>query len=88
MLFRAEGLIGLEWEIALLAGMAVLFLGLARGTLRMLERKAKEEGRLDATAVMDAQAPAAIGHSAGSTCKAPPARPLPRPANNPSTPLT
>ena len=46
VLFRAEGLIDLEWEIVLLAAMAVSFLSLARGALRLLERKAKEEGRL------------------------------------------
>ncbi|HEY2785233.1 MAG TPA: ABC transporter permease [Fimbriiglobus sp.] len=46
VLFRAKGLIGLGWEIGLLAAMAVLFLALARGSLRMLERKAKQEGRL------------------------------------------
>lgn len=46
VLFRAEGVLSLDWEIALLGAMAVAFLFLARRTLRMLERKAKEEGRL------------------------------------------
>ncbi|MGL6096846.1 MAG: ABC transporter permease [Fimbriiglobus sp.] len=46
ILFRADGLFGVETEIGLLAGLAVVFLVLARRTLATLERKARDEGRL------------------------------------------
>jgi ABC-2 type transport system permease protein len=42
----ANGLLDLEWEVALLAGMAVFFIELARRCLAYLERRAREEGRL------------------------------------------
>jgi ABC-2 type transport system permease protein len=46
VLFQAEGILAIEWEIAMLAVMGVLFVSLARVTLRYLENKAKMEGRL------------------------------------------
>ncbi|MFO0935333.1 MAG: ABC transporter permease [Gemmataceae bacterium] len=46
VLFQAEGVLSLGWEIGLLAGMGLVFLSLAQWTLSLLERKAKEEGRL------------------------------------------
>jgi ABC-2 type transport system permease protein len=46
VLFRTEGFLELWQEIAILAGMSVVFLVLARKSLATLERKAKEEGRL------------------------------------------
>ena len=44
VLFRAPGVMSLETEIGLIAAMAVFFLAVARGTVRMLERKPKEKG--------------------------------------------
>lgn len=46
ILFRADGLFTVGTEIGLLAGLAVVFLVLARRTLATLERKARDEGRL------------------------------------------
>lgn len=46
VLFRAEGVLPVAWEVALLAVMGVTFVSLARSTLALLERKAKTEGRL------------------------------------------
>ncbi len=46
VLFRTEGLFDLWTEIALLAVLSAVFLLLARRTLRTLERKARDEGRL------------------------------------------
>ena len=46
VLFKAEGVLSVSWEVALLAGMGVVFVSLAQKTLALLERKAKEEGRL------------------------------------------
>jgi len=46
VLFGADGVLSLGWEIALLAVMGVTFVSLARSTLALLERKAKTEGRL------------------------------------------
>jgi ABC-2 type transport system permease protein len=46
VLFQAEGVLSVGTEIAMLAVMGVIFVSLARGTLAMLERKAKFEGRL------------------------------------------
>jgi ABC-2 type transport system permease protein len=42
----AHGLMPLEGEIALLAGLAVLFIALARWCLEYLEKRARQEGRL------------------------------------------
>lgn len=46
VLFRAEGVVAVKWEVALLAGLAVIFLTLAKRSLAYLERKSREEGRL------------------------------------------
>ncbi len=46
VLFRVEGVRPVTEEVALLAGLAVAFLFFARRCLRVLERKAKEDGRL------------------------------------------
>jgi ABC-2 type transport system permease protein len=46
VLFRVEGVLPVWREVGLLAGLAVVFLGFARRALRVLERKAKEDGRL------------------------------------------
>ena len=46
VLFKAEGVLSVGWEVAMLAGMGVVFISLAQKTLALLERKAKEEGRL------------------------------------------
>ncbi len=46
VLFRIEGVASVWTEVALLAGLAVAFLFFARRCLRVLERKAKEDGRL------------------------------------------
>jgi ABC-2 type transport system permease protein len=48
VLFRAkaEGLLPIPWEIAILAALSGLFLVLARWSLQSLERRAREEGRL------------------------------------------
>lgn len=46
VLFRAEGVLSVETEMVLLAGLATIFLLLARKTLAFLERKAREEGTL------------------------------------------
>lgn len=46
VLFRSTGVLDVEYEIALLAVLSVIFLYLARRGLRMLERKAREEGTL------------------------------------------
>jgi ABC-2 type transport system permease protein len=43
---KARGLLPLGWEIGLLAALAVLFILLAMGCLKVLERKARDEGRL------------------------------------------
>jgi ABC-2 type transport system permease protein len=42
----ARGLLPLGWEVALLGAQALLFLALARWCLKVLERKARREGRL------------------------------------------
>ena len=46
VLFRSEGFVDLEYEVPLLAVMSVAFLLLAKRFLDVLERKAKEEGKL------------------------------------------
>lgn len=46
VLFRAEGVLPIGWEIAMLAAMGIVFVSLAQRTLALLERKAKTEGRL------------------------------------------
>jgi ABC-2 type transport system permease protein len=46
VLFRVEGVAGVWTEVALLAGLAAVFLFFARRCLRTLERRAKEDGRL------------------------------------------
>ena len=46
VLFRAEGVLSIGWEIAMLAAMGIVFVSLAQRTLALLERKAKTEGRL------------------------------------------
>ena len=46
VLFRAPGFLSVEYEIAILAGLGGVFLLLARRTLAVLERKAREEGTL------------------------------------------
>ena len=46
ILFRSKGLFTVGTELAVLAAMAVVFLFLARRSLRYLERRAKEEGKL------------------------------------------
>jgi ABC-2 type transport system permease protein len=40
------GLFSVQTELAILAGLGVVFVGLARGCLKLLERKAKQEGKL------------------------------------------
>ncbi|HEY3788194.1 MAG TPA: ABC transporter permease [Urbifossiella sp.] len=46
VLFRTPGLFDVEIEVAVLAGMSVLFFFGARWLLRYLERRAREEGKL------------------------------------------
>ena len=46
VLFRAEGVLPIGWEIAMLAAMGIVFVSLAQRTLALLEWKAKTEGRL------------------------------------------
>jgi ABC-2 type transport system permease protein len=46
VLFRTDGVIGVWWEVGLLAGLAVIFLTAAKRCLDYLERKSREEGRL------------------------------------------
>lgn len=46
VLFRTPGVLAVEYEIALLAVLGVLFLALAHRLLRLLERLAKESGKL------------------------------------------
>ena len=46
VLFRSTGVLDVGWEIALLAVESVVFLWMARRGLRMLERRAREEGTL------------------------------------------
>ena len=46
VLFRSTGVLDVGWEIALLAVQSVVFLWMARRGLRMLERRAREEGTL------------------------------------------
>jgi ABC-2 type transport system permease protein len=46
VLFRTPGVWDVWNEVGLLAGLAVLFLGLARWSLHRMERKAKQDGRL------------------------------------------
>ena len=46
ILFQSKGLFAVQTELAILAAMAVVFLLLARRSLRYLERRAKEEGKL------------------------------------------
>jgi ABC-2 type transport system permease protein len=46
VLFQSQGFIDVWYEIALLAGLGIIFLALAWRTLSTLERKAREEGRL------------------------------------------
>lgn len=46
VLFRADGVLSVGAEIGLLAGLAVVFLSLAKRCLDYLERRGREEGRL------------------------------------------
>jgi ABC-2 type transport system permease protein len=46
ILFRAEGVISVELEVAILVGLAAVFLASAKKCLDYLERKSREEGRL------------------------------------------
>jgi ABC-2 type transport system permease protein len=46
ILFKAPGLFPVPTELAVLAGLAVVFLYLSRRCLRYLERRAKEDGKL------------------------------------------
>jgi ABC-2 type transport system permease protein len=46
VLFRADGVFPVWAEVALLAGLAVVFLASAKRSLDYLERKSREEGRL------------------------------------------
>jgi ABC-2 type transport system permease protein len=46
VLFQSQGFVNVWYEIGLLAVLALIFLTLARRTLALLERKAREEGRL------------------------------------------
>ena len=46
VLFRSQGVLDVGYEIALLAVLGVVFLILARRGLRMLERRARDEGTL------------------------------------------
>ena len=46
VLFRADGVLSVRAEIGLLAGLAVVFLSLAKKCLDYLERRGREEGRL------------------------------------------
>jgi len=46
VLFRSEGFLDLWYEVPLLAVMSVSFILLAKRFLDVLERKAKEEGKL------------------------------------------
>ena len=46
VLFRAEGVLSVELEVALLVGLAVVFLASAKRSLDHLEWKSREEGRL------------------------------------------
>ena len=46
VLFGTPGFLDVGVEVGLLAGLLVVFLGLARGTLRMMERKARRDGTL------------------------------------------
>ena len=46
VLFRAEGVRSVEFEIGLLIGLAIVFLTSAKRCLDYLERKSREEGRL------------------------------------------
>jgi ABC-2 type transport system permease protein len=46
VLFRTPGILGVGEELALLAGLTVVFVLVAQRCLRYLERRAKEEGKL------------------------------------------
>jgi ABC-2 type transport system permease protein len=46
VLFRSQGIFDVWTEVAILAGLAVIFLIAAHRCLRYLERKAKEQGKL------------------------------------------
>ena len=46
VLFRADGVLDVWWEIGLLAALSVIFLWSAKGLLDFLERKSRVEGRL------------------------------------------
>lgn len=46
VLFRVEGVLSVGVEVGLLAGLALLFLSLAKKSLDYLERRGREEGRL------------------------------------------
>jgi ABC-2 type transport system permease protein len=46
ILFRADGVLSVGAEIGLLAGLAIVFLSLAKKCLDYLERRGREEGRL------------------------------------------
>lgn len=46
ILFRADGVIDVGYEVALLVGLAIIFLSAAKRCLDYLERKSREEGRL------------------------------------------
>jgi ABC-2 type transport system permease protein len=46
MLFRTEGLYPFEYEVGLLAVLAVIFVALAARMLAVIERKAREQGTL------------------------------------------
>ena len=46
VLFRTPGLFEVEYEVAVLASMSVVFFFLARRLLRYLEHRARVEGKL------------------------------------------
>jgi ABC-2 type transport system permease protein len=46
VLFRTPGILSVGAEMALLAGLSVVFLFAAHRCLRYLERRAKEEGKI------------------------------------------
>ena len=46
VLFRADGVIPVSWEVGLLIGLSVVFRALAKRCLDYLERRAREDGKL------------------------------------------
>jgi ABC-2 type transport system permease protein len=46
VVFRADGVVAVEWEIAILVGLAILFFTSAKWLLAYLERLSQIEGRL------------------------------------------